>query len=321
MNSSESLNMRVLCEGLQFPEGPIALRDGSVLVVEIRSGDLTRVDVSGRKSLVAHVGGGPNGAAIGPDGACYVCNNGGFDWHDLPDGSSRPGLQSSDYVGGSIQRVDLRTGEVRTLYEHCDGQPLNGPNDIVFDELGGFWFTDLGKRRAREMDHGGVYYALPDGTSIRQMVFPLTTPNGLGLSPDGRRLYVAETGPGRLWAFDLEGPGQLGNRNPDYPNGGTLVAGIPGFQLFDSLAVEAGGPICVATLFNGGITVISREGRSVDHIPLPDPFTTNICFGGADMKTAFVTLSSTGRLVQLDWPRPGLRTHAQISDTPTRATR
>jgi gluconolactonase len=315
MSPTPASNLRVLCAGLHFPEGPIALQDGSVLVVEIRSGDLTRVDDSGRKTVVAHLGGGPNGAAIGPDGACYVCNNGGFAWHDLPDGTSRPGLQSSDYLSGSIQRVDMQTGQVRTLYDQCDGRRLKGPNDIVFDDRGGFWFTDLGKRRARDMDHGGVYYARPDGSSIREVVYPLNTPNGIGLSPDGRRLYVAETGPGRVWAFDLAGPGELGARNSEYPNGGTLVAGVSGFQLFDSLAVEAGGAICVATLFNGGITVISGDGRSIGHVPLADPFTTNICFGGADMKQAFVTLSSTGRLVRLDWPRPGLGTAAQLSES------
>ena len=315
MDHDIAMQIRVLCEGLQFPEGPIALQDGSVLLVEIRAGNLTRVDGSGRKSVVAHLGGGPNGAAIGPDGACYVCNNGGFTWHDLPDGTSRPGLQADDYKGGSIQRVHLQSGKVNILYGHCAGQPLKGPNDIVFDESGGFWFTDLGKRRTRDMDHGGVYYALPDGTSIREVVYPLNTPNGIGLSPDGRRLYVAETGPGRLWAFDLERPGELGPRNPGYPNGGTLLAEVPGFQLFDSLAVEASGAICVATLFNGGITVISPDGKSVQHVPLPDPFTTNICFGGADMKTAFVTLSSTGRLIQLDWPLAGLRTSAQFSES------
>jgi gluconolactonase len=309
MNSP--LNMRVVCDGLRFPEGPIAMPDGSVLVVEIRSGDLTRVDRNGLKSQVAHLGGGPNGAAIGPDGACYVCNSGGFEWHDLPDGTSRPGLQPADYSTGSIQRVNLLTGAVDTLYDRCDGRLLKGPNDIVFDAAGGFWFTDLGKRRKRDMDHGGVYYALADGTSVREVVFPLNTPNGIGLSPDGRRLYVAETTPGRLWSFDLAAPGELAGTNPRYPNGGTLIAGVPEFQLFDSLAVEAGGAICVATLFNGGITVISADGSSVEHVALPDAFTTNICFGGDDMETAFVTLSSTGRLVQLDWPRPGLRTLAQ----------
>ena len=70
--------IRTIADGLQFPEGPIAMPDGSVIVVEIARGTLTRVLLDGRKEVIADTGGGPNGAAIGPDGACYVCNNGGF---------------------------------------------------------------------------------------------------------------------------------------------------------------------------------------------------------------------------------------------------
>jgi gluconolactonase len=300
--------MKIVADQLGFPEGPIALGDGSVLLVEVSAGRLTRVFPDGRVTVIAAPGGGPNGAAIGPDGACYVCDCGGFEWHAASDGSVRPGLQPHDYRGGRILRVELTTGAVQVLYTDSDNGPLRGPNDIVFDAAGGFWFSDLGKRRPRDMDHGGVYYASIDGRSIREAIYPMNTPNGVGLSPEGRRLYVAETAPGRLWAFDICSPGHI-ERNPDSPaaHGGTLVAGLPGYQLFDSLAVEADGNVCVATLVNGGITVISPDGSSVEHVPLPDPFTTNLCFGGPDMKTAFITLSSTGRLVALDWPRPGLR--------------
>lgn len=301
--------MRVLAEGLQFPEGPVALTDGSLLVVEIRSGTLTRVAPDGSREVVARLGGGPNGAALGPDDACYVCNNGGFEWHVGPDGRVWPGLKAASYTGGSIQRVDLRTGDVRVLYDACGPHQLRGPNDIVFDAHGGFWFTDLGKRDARSMDHGGVYYAQPDGSAIDEVLYPLNTPNGIGLSPDGCQLYVAETAPGRLWSFDVVAPGKIRRRDGGFPNGGRLVAGLPGFQLFDSLAVQADGDVCVATLFNGGISVISPTNGAVRHVPLPDEFTTNICFGGPDGRSAFVTLSSTGRLVLLTWDRPGLPLH------------
>ncbi|MDO8704387.1 MAG: SMP-30/gluconolactonase/LRE family protein [Sulfuricaulis sp.] len=302
--------MKIVADGLGFPEGPVALADGSVLLVEIAAGQLSRVWPDGRRAVVARPGGGPNGAAIGPDGACYICNGGGFEWHHGEDGTVRPGLQPADYTGGRIERVDLATGEVTVLYTHSDRGPLKGPNDIVFDADGGFWFSDVGKRRPRDGDHGGVYYAKIDGSECREVIYPMTTPNGVGLSPDDRRLYVAETTTGRLWAFDVSAPGRI-SRSPDSlaAHGGTLVAGLPGYQLFDSLAVEANGNICVATLFNGGITVISPDGKSIEHVPLPDLFTTNICFGGPDLKTAYLTLSSTGRLAVLDWPRPGLRLH------------
>ncbi len=92
----------------------------------------------------------------------------------------------------------------------------------------------------------------------------------------------------------------------DHPlSPGRIVCALPGFQWLDSLAVEAGGRICVATLWNGGITVFQPDGRH-DHVPVPDPVTTNICFGGADMRDAWITASSTGKLYKTRWPRPGL---------------
>ena len=297
--------IREITSGLEFPEGPIAMRDGSVLVVEIKRGTLTRVRPDGAKETVAETGGGPNGAAIGPDGKVYICNNGGFEWHDFG-GMPMPGDQPADYTGGSIQRVDLETGAVESVYSECDGIPLKGPNDIVFDSQGGFWFTDLGKSRPRESDRTGIFYALPDGSSIREMVFPLVTPNGIALSPDQSRVYVAETQTGRVYYWDLEGPGQI-RPNPLSPNQGSLLAGLPGLQLLDSMAVDADGNVCVATIINGGITVISPDGSSVDHVPMPDLMTTNICFGGPGLRTAYITLSATGRLVSIQWRTAGLK--------------
>ncbi len=297
--------IREITKGLQFPEGPIAMPDGSVIVVEIRRGSLTRVLPDGTQKIVADTGGGPNGAAIGPDGACYVCNNGGFEWHDA-DGLTLPGNQPADYTGGSIQRVDLESGRVETLYSECNGVQLRGPNDLVFDAEGGIWFTDHGKTRERERDRTGVFYAKPDGSFIEEVIFPLEAPNGIGLSPAGDRLYVAETWVGRVWAFDIEAPGKLAG-NPNALLGRTPLAGLPGFQLLDSLAVDSAGNVCVATIANGGITVISPDGNSVEHVPMPDPLTTNICFGGDDLRTAYITLSATGRLIAMEWPRPGLR--------------
>jgi gluconolactonase len=307
--------IREITSGLQFPEGPVAMSDGSVLVVEIKRGTLTRVNPDGTKKVMAETGGGPNGAAMGPDGKVYICNNGGFEWHEV-DGKLIPGLAPKDYTGGSIQRVDLATGRVETLYTECDGRPLRGPNDLVFDSAGGFYFTDPGKIRERDRDRTGVFYARADGSLIKEVIFPLDLPNGVGLSPDGKRLYVAETFTGRVWYWDIRGPGELiYAQSAGGPllalGGGTLLTGLPGFQLLDSLAVDSAGNVCVATLINGGITVISPDGSSIEHVPMPDPLTTNICFGGQDLRTAYVTLSTNGQLVATGWPRPGLRLNYQ----------
>ena len=133
-----------------------------------------------------------------------------------------------DYKCGSIQRIDPHTGEHTTLYTACNGNKLSAPNDLVFDGHGGFYFTDLGKRYARHRDHGGVYYALPDGSKIVELAFPLLSPNGCGLSPDGTMLYVADTEGARLWAFDVEAPGVLRAPEPFRPHSGRVIAGLTG---------------------------------------------------------------------------------------------
>ena len=287
---------------LGFPEGPIYMADGSLIIVEIAAGCISRITPDGRKHIVSKPGGGPNGAAFGPDGHLYICNSGGFAW-ERRNGLLYPVRQADDYSGGRIERVNIDTGKVEVIYDSSDGRPLKGPNDLVFDANGGFYFTDHGKRRLREVDCGGLFYARADGSLIREVVYPLNTPNGVGLSPEGTEVYVAETDTGHLWAFDIVEPGVVQHVEP---LGGRYLNGPLGFTCYDSLAVEANGNICVASLVYGGITVVAPDGRFVEFVSLPDPLCTNLCFGGPDLRTAYVTLSGTGRLVSLSWPRQGL---------------
>ncbi|WP_240939415.1 SMP-30/gluconolactonase/LRE family protein [Diaphorobacter sp. HDW4A] len=305
--------MKVLAKNLRFPEGPVALSDGSICFVEIAAGRVSRVHPDGRVSLVASTGGGPNGLAAGPDGALYVCNNGGFIVKDV-NGECHVvhGELPADYRTGSIQRIDLETGKVSTLYTHCNDVPLTAPNDLVFDAEGGFYFTDFGKIRKRQREVGSIYYAKPDGSSIVEVAHPVANPNGIGLSPDQRTLYVAETETSRLWAYPIIRPGKVSHEGFPSPNGGHLVCGLPGYQRFDSLAVQADGNICVATLIAGAITVISPEGKVLHQVKMPEPYSTNICFGGKDRKMAYVTLSWSGQLIELEWPDAGLELNFNI---------
>jgi gluconolactonase len=177
----------------------------------------------------------------------------------------------------------------------------------VFDRAGGFWFTDFGKVRERDSDRGAVYYAKADGSMIREAIFPLEQPNGIGLSPDEKTLYVAETPTARCWAFPLSTPGQIESaRGPVRGEKGRLVVGLGGYQMFDSLAIDAEGHICAATIITGAISDVWPDGSRVVQYELPDVMVTNVCFGGPGLTTAFVTLSISGRLVAFDWPRPGL---------------
>ena len=311
-----SIEYRVVAEGLQFPEGPVALPDGSVLVVEMHRRSLTRVAPDGTLHVVAQLQGGPNGAALGPDGHCYICNNGGFEFVRMGD-ALVPGLAPRDYAGGWIEAVDLATGQSKVLYRECKGIPLCGPNDLVFDSHGGMWFTDFGKAGHRKRDQGAVFYARADGSFIQQVVFPMEGPNGIGLSPDGRTLYVSESWSGRIWAYDVVAPGEIARFSGPMPwERGRMLFSFSRYSMPDSMAIERDGNICLGDIPHGGISVISPNGKLLESHPMPDAFTTNICFGGPDLQTAFITLSSTGRLVSARWPRPGLA----LNDSTNRST-
>jgi len=294
----ELKDVEVMAEDLGFPEGPVAMPDGSVVLVELRGGRLSRIGPSGDHSVIAEMGGGPNGAAVGPDGALYVCNNGG--------------LSATRRTTPSIQRLDPGSGEVAVLYTEVGGRPLGAPNDLVFDETGNFWFTDFA--------NDAIYYASPDGTSVSAVVEGIQGPNGIGLSPDGLVLYWAQTYTRQIHRRRVSEPGRV-VEVPRLevqslirglaPDPWSLVAGLPGAQELDSLAVEAGGAVCVGTLLDSGITVVDPADGSVEKYTLPpslaDGAVTNICFGGPDLRTAYITCSITGRLLACRWPRPGLR--------------
>ena len=301
--------LETVTTGLRFPEGPVAMPDGSVILTEMFGHCLTRVAPDGSKTKVADITGLPNGLAMGPDGHLYLCNNGGAFTPMEVGGLLYPGeFDPAKYIGGRIQKVDIATGEVTDLYTHCGDIALRAPNDLVFDAHGGFWFTDHGIRHHRTADRTGIYYAKADGSHIEEVVFPVDSPNGIGLSPSGDRVYWAETHTGRVYQREVISPGKVAPMSPEVP---VMLCGLPGYQLFDSLAVDAAGNICVATLVNGGVTVISPAGEVVDFVATDDRITTNICFGGEGFRTAYITVSSTGQLLRMEWPYGGLRLNYQ----------
>jgi sugar lactone lactonase YvrE len=210
--SSPKTEVRIIAAGLEFPEGPAALADGSVLVTEIAAGTHSRVSLEGQVERITHLGGGPNGAAI-----------------------------------------------------------------------------------------------VPDGSGITEKIFPLDSPNGIAQAPDGSRLYVAETQVGRIWYWDLEGPGKIASNADGEFHPGKLLYGAPGYALFDSMKVDGEGWVCQATLIDGGVMQISPDGQRVEILPLSDPMITNLCFGGPDYRTAFITCPGTGYLIAVDWQRAGGR--------------
>lgn len=275
----------VVAQGLDFPEGPVVMADGSVIVVEIHGGRLTRC-WNGRTETVAVTGGGPNGLAIGPDGAMYVCQSGGL-----------PGEGATDAVPGRIERVDLATGRVEPVYEACDGTPFSAPNDIMFDCDGAMWFTDLGRISPEGKAFGGLYRATVDGNSVTRInKGNALSYNGVGISPDMSTVYVADMYPARVLAYDRKDEAQVPR----------LVATVPGLLMLDSLAMTAAGNVCVGAVTGSAIATVTPAGE-VSMLPVPDRLPTNIAFGGPDMRDAWITFSETGQLVKCRWDEPGMR--------------
>ena len=165
-------------------------------------------------------------------------------------------------------------------------------------------------RQAPRPRHGCRRVLLPQARhegDRRGRAFGMLPANGIGLSPDENTVYVAETPTARLWASKSPRRATIKPRDVIYRGErGKPIAGLGGYQMFDSLAVEASGNVCVATLISGCISVIAPDGSIVEQVPTGDRVTTNIAFGGPELKTAYITLSGKGELIAMDWARPGL---------------
>lgn len=294
------MNKKIVATGLAFPEGPVCERDGTLYIVEIAAGRITKIAPDGTLSVFAQPGGGPNGAARGPDGALYVTNNGGFLWH-----KGMPIGPAEDYETGRIERIDA-DGQVHRLYTECDGTRLSAPNDLVFDAAGNFYFTDPIHRNPalRESPgeptqrRGSVYYASPDGGFIRRVATDLQHPNGIGITPDGKTLLVAETFAGSLCRFLIQGPGELGEKQP--------FGRLPQGYHPDGFCVDEEGYVLVCGVLGGGTVVFDPNGKPRDIIPSDDKAVTNLAFGEPNYSTLFITESGLGRVVSREWSRRGL---------------
>jgi gluconolactonase len=351
MTLLDNSRIDIIARDLEYPEAPVYCRDCSILLVEIKGERLTRITPDGERTRIARVPGGPNGLAVGPaqgNGAqLYVCNNGGMSWIPYPPPPCEPppadyksrlwvsGQQPQNYQGGRLQKVDLASGTVTDLFTETSVPPaypplpfktwdppyaLRGPDDLVFDGEGGLWISDFGKQRPRDVDVTGIYYVSPDGKTMRQAIYPLNSPNGIALSPDGLWLYVALSYERRIVKYRIASGGVF-EPNPKTLDGSYSVTGaMPGISVLDSMAVDSDGNLYVATMIpkgydptvNGGISIISPEGALIDFVEiiLPDgnscPLPSNICFGGEDLRTAYITCGGSGYLISMPSDIPGL---------------
>jgi gluconolactonase len=276
----------MLAEGLHGPEGPAIGPDGLLYVVEMRGGRVSRVRGDGTVETFATPGDGPNGLAFAADGSLYVCNNGG-----LP-------VLGQRHTQGRIERIN-REGEVARVLDESEGRPLQAPNDLVFDRHGNLYFTDpIPSEGGSTRKPAGIGF-LSSAGEARRLELALEGPNGIAVTDDGGTLLVCETGRGRVHAYPIEAPGVLGP--------GRVYCELPEGKP-DGCCLDAGGYLIVCGVQSGKLFVFPPGGgAAVESIEFPDLGTTNACFGGDDFRTLFVTLSRSGRVATVRWPREGMR--------------
>ncbi len=271
----------VIAEGLSFPEGPAFDGDGNLYIVEIQAGRISKISPDGETSIFSENGGGPNGSNFGPDGQLYVCNCGGF-----------PG---PDRQAGRIERVTPE-GEVKVILTEIHGVALASPNDLGFDALGNIYFTD--PIWGDDGLPGHVCFLSRDGDA-RRLHTGLAFPNGIAVTPDGQQLIVCESQTGRLVVFDILEPGVLGQPR-EFADLGEGAAP-------DGFAFDVQGNLLCCGYGSGKVFIFSPSGgKPVDTLEFEDKEITNLCFGGPENKTLYVTESGLGRVVTKEWRHPGM---------------
>ena len=225
-----------------------------------------------------------NGLLIDPQGRLVACEAGEFE---------RPGVKLKGKA--RVTRTDLQTGTIEVLADSYEGKPLQGPNDVTIDGSGRLYFTD--------MTGVAVYRIDAPGKLTRILAAPeIQRPNGIQVSPDDRKLYLVEAnqaqgGARMIRAYDLQPDGTVRNMRVHY----TFYPG----RSADGMSIDTQGNLYASAGLNqlrgtsetldtkAGVYVISPEGKLLKFIPIPEDLITNNAFGGADMKTLYVTAGKT----------------------------
>lgn len=253
---------------------------------DMGTGVIRRIRSDGSTEVFAEPGGGPNGTARGPAGALYVANNGGIAWHN-----GHLDLLAPPPSHARIERVDP-DGTVTEIYRTVGDRPLRKASDIAIDRAGVIWFTDPG-HDPLTAPTGHVVRAESDGSSIDIVATGCAHPNGLAFTSDESLLMVAETGAAAVYAYDVVAGRHLVDRRE--------FARMPDNYRPDGLCFDDEGNLLVAGAFGGGVLVFDHTGELTDTIPLDDPLTTNVAFGGEGGDDLFITQARTGTVLRLKW--------------------
>jgi gluconolactonase len=248
-----------LAGGFEFTEGPAADAEGNVFFTDQPNDRILKWSVDGKLSTFLQPCGRSNGLCFDKDGQLWACAD----------------------AKNELWRIDA-AGKATVVVKDYRGKLLNGPNDVWVRPDGGVYFTDpfykrpYWQRGPAEQDAEAVYYLAPDHKTLTRVIGDLRQPNGIIGTPDGKTLYVADIRGNKTFAYDIRPDGALANKRLFCELGS------------DGMTIDDEGNVY---LTGRGVTVFDKAGRKVEQIAVPEPWTANVCFGGKDRQTLFITAS------------------------------
>jgi gluconolactonase len=251
--------VRLISRQFSFTEGASVDKRGNVFFTDQPNNRIWEYDVQGRLSVFMDPAGRSNGMYFDRSGRLVTCAD----------------EQEQIWSIGPDKKV-------RVLLRDVSGRRLNGPNDLWIDARGDIYFTDpyyqrpYWTRTKAEMDGERVYYLGAGSREAKVVAADVVKPNGIVGTPDGRYLYVADIGAGKTYRYRIEPGGSLSDRQLFVMQGS------------DGMTLDASGNVY---LTGDGVTVYDSTGRRLAHIAVPEAWTANLCFGGRDKKTLFITAS------------------------------
>ncbi len=250
--------LQKLADDFAFTEGPASDRDGNVFFTDQPNDRILKWSVDGKLSTFMQPCGRANGLSFDPEGQLWACAD----------------------EKNELWRIDP-AGKATVILKDYRGKLFNGPNDVWIRPGGGLYFTDpyykrpYWKRGPKEMDEC-VYFLTADCKTVTRVIDDLKQPNGIIGTPDIKQLYVADIGAGKTYRYRIQPDGSLKDK--------TLFCEMGS----DGMTIDSRGNIY---LTGKGVSVFDPAGKKIEHIDVPEDWTANVCFGGKDRQTLFITAS------------------------------
>jgi gluconolactonase len=252
-------DVKVVSRQFSFTEGAAVDRKGNIFFTDQPNDRIWEYDVKGRLSVFLDSAGRSNGMYFDPRGRLVTCAD----------------EEEQLWAIGPHKRISV-------LLRDYGGRRLNGPNDLWIDAGGGIYFTDpyyqrpYWTRTHPDLEGEKVFYLAVGAAQPVVVADDVMKPNGIVGTPDGRYLYVADIGAGKTYKYRIDGNGVLSGRVLFVSQGS------------DGMTLDERGNVY---LTGDGVTVYDSTGKKIAHIPVPEKWTANLCFGGKDKKTLFITAS------------------------------